>query len=45
MTMKRACYDIKTDFRMKNTMKPKRAAWMLLLLSLMAATIQAQTAG
>lgn len=30
---------------MKNTMKPKRAAWMLLLLSLMAATIQAQTAG
>lgn len=30
---------------MKNTMKPKRAAWMLLLLSLMAVTLQAQNAG
>jgi TonB-linked SusC/RagA family outer membrane protein len=30
---------------MKNTMKPKRAAWMLLLLSLMAASLHAQNAG
>jgi len=30
---------------MKNTKKPKRAAWMLLLISLMAASLQAQTAG
>ena len=30
---------------MKNTKKPKRAAWMLLLFSLLAASLQAQTAG
>lgn len=45
MIMKRACYDTNTDFRMKNTKKPNRAAWMLLLVSLLAASLQAQTAG